>query len=559
MSRRASSSSSGRSSSVGFDEFGFALSKKRDRKLRHRCHDYSYPQPNPVKVKELCEFLSYWNGASFICRNQIERFIRIGIPPAIRGRVWKCLLNIDSIRAASSFDYEACQAEIRKPLVDLGVSEYSIVLTIDSLVDTENEISSGQASDLLSADLTLFKQIALDLRMSYIAAVLLMILSEEEAFWALVALLEKPKYLSELFDATLTKIQHQALIFHHLLKHRKPLLFQHLETLGVSSVHFIMQWFLTLFTSLPCWDSVLAIWDLIMLHGLQAVFRTGLTIILLLESRIMNMSEEAAVLPVLLRVPVDVSQHRVLIPALWNTDVQEWEINCMNRLVLEEAIGGQDEEKVNKESTKDCTSSLSHGQQDEKPSQEVGRSTSKKAVPGSSTKNVFTRLLKVAQHYLLESGKYSVPAKRSPALVRLPKTRISTSFTQAQGRTRRSSSRRSQNSTLGEVKKEQLFSQDSDAGAAEDSSSSSAWRVRSGPVGKVARRRSRGQSGRGGSLLLKNRSSRSQQTAAQTFMRPENTKNDECQETQSRHVPLNERNFIPCPKTASQVRESQLI
>lgn len=41
--------------------------------------------------------------------------------------------------------------------------------------------------------------------MSYIAAVLLMILSEEEAFWALVALLEKPKYLSELFDSSLKK------------------------------------------------------------------------------------------------------------------------------------------------------------------------------------------------------------------------------------------------------------------------------------------------------------------------------------------------------------------
>ncbi|KAI2648421.1 Carabin [Labeo rohita] len=356
MLRSASSSSSGkssasrRSSSVGFDEFGFALGKKRDQKLQHRCHDYSYPQPNPVKVKELCEFLSYWNGSSFICRNQIERFIRIGIPPAIRGRVWRCLLNIDSLRAASSFDYEACQAEIRKPLVDLGVSEYSIIPTIDSLVDTENEINSGQASDLPSADLTLFKQIALDLRrsfpthrtlmgdrpeaiegqaklfrvltafarynpqigyvqgMSYIAAVLLMILSEEEAFWALVALLEKPKYLSELFDASMKKIQHQALVFHQLLKHRKPLLFQHLETLGVSSLHFIMQWFLTLFTSLPCWDSVLAIWDLIMLHGLQAVFRTGLTIILLLESRIMNMTEEATVLPILLRVPVDIWQ-----------------------------------------------------------------------------------------------------------------------------------------------------------------------------------------------------------------------------------------------------------
>lgn len=41
--------------------------------------------------------------------------------------------------------------------------------------------------------------------MSYIAAVLLMQLAEEEAFWALTALLDKPKYLAELFDLSLTK------------------------------------------------------------------------------------------------------------------------------------------------------------------------------------------------------------------------------------------------------------------------------------------------------------------------------------------------------------------
>ncbi|XP_056307891.1 TBC1 domain family member 14 isoform X2 [Danio aesculapii] len=583
MLRRVSSSSSGkssskprRSSSVGFDEFGFAFSKKRDKKLQQRCHDYSYPQPNPVKVKELCEFLSYWNGSSFICRSQIERFIRIGIPPAIRGRVWRCLLNIDSLRAGSCFNYEDCQAEIRRPLVDLGVSEYSIISSIDSLVDTENEISSGQASSLQVADLTLFKQIALDLQrsfpthrtlmgdrpeaiegqaklfrvlsafarynpligyvqgMSYIAAVLLMILSEEEAFWALVALLEKPKYLSELFDSSMKKIQHQALVFHQLLKHRKPLLFQHLEALGVSCVHFIMQWFLTLFTSLPCWDSVLAIWDLIMLHGLQAVFRTGLTIILLLESRIMNMTEEATVLPLLLRVPIDICHHPVLIPALWSTDLQDWEINCMNSLVLEESDGTQDEE-----------------------------------ASASSSKSVFTRLLKVAQHFILKSGKYSStakssPTKRSPAPGRLAKTRTSSHFTQTQVRGRRSSSRRSQNSSLGGVRKEKLPSQDSDGGAAEDSTDSSAWRVRSGPVGKVARRRSRDQSRRGSSLHLRSRRSRSQQTPTKTAVQPESNKTDDCQETPSRPATrprpsLKERNFITCPTTASQVRESQLI
>lgn len=39
------------------------------------------------------------------------------------------------------------------------------------------------------------------------------------------------------------------------------------ESVGVSSVHFVMPWFLTLFSSLPCWDSVLAVWDLIIFHG----------------------------------------------------------------------------------------------------------------------------------------------------------------------------------------------------------------------------------------------------------------------------------------------------
>lgn len=34
----------------------------------------SYPQLNAVKVKELCELLSYWNGSSFLCRNQVHSY-----------------------------------------------------------------------------------------------------------------------------------------------------------------------------------------------------------------------------------------------------------------------------------------------------------------------------------------------------------------------------------------------------------------------------------------------------------------------------------------------------
>lgn len=42
------------------------------------------------------------------------------------------------------------------------------------------------------------------------------------------------------------------------------------------------------------------------LSGLSAVFRTALTVIELLEPRLMDLGDEGAVLPLLLRVPVDV-------------------------------------------------------------------------------------------------------------------------------------------------------------------------------------------------------------------------------------------------------------
>ena len=42
---------------------------------------------------------------------QIERFVRMGIPPSLRGRVWKCLLTIDSLRETSDFNYEVKYSE----------------------------------------------------------------------------------------------------------------------------------------------------------------------------------------------------------------------------------------------------------------------------------------------------------------------------------------------------------------------------------------------------------------------------------------------------------------
>ncbi|KAM7002936.1 TBC1 domain family member 12 isoform 2-T2 [Tautogolabrus adspersus] len=507
MRRRNSSNASRRSSTfrrrsenLHFDEFGFALTKRKHQKIHQRCHDYSYPQLSPVRVKELCELLSYWNGASFICRSQIERFIRMGIPPSLRGRVWKCLLTTDSLIETSDFNYQKCLSEVRGPLVDLGVSEYGILSAIATLSETQNDLglnhqqpSSCPETSYSVDDITVFRQIALDLQrsfpthrslmgespeaiegqaklfrvliayakynpqvgysqgMSYIAAVLLMQLEEEEAFWALTALLDKPKYLAELFDVGLTKIQHQVKMFDQFLKHRKPKLFQHMESAGVLTVHFVMPWFLTLFTSLPCWDSVLAVWDLIILHGLSAVFRTTLTIIELLEPKLMDLNDEGALLPLLLRVPVDVAQYTVLVPALWNTEVQDWELKCMDSLVLDESHHGLKEENSENQKVTHQSQVSGGGNENVSTPPEEEKTTEKDSVTG--VKKVLNRVIRLAQRYLLNpmgrqgleekgSQTQAKPRQRSPAPRRGLRTRTSASLTHAQIRTRRRSQQR---------------------------------------------------------------------------------------------------------------------
>ncbi|XP_040894084.1 rab GTPase-activating protein 1 [Toxotes jaculatrix] len=555
MRKRSSSSASRRSSTnrrrsenLRFDEFGFALTKRKDQKLHHRCHEYSYPQLSSLRVKELCELLSYWNGASFICKSQIERFIRMGIPPSLRGRVWKCLLTTDSLRESSEFNYQKCLLEVRGPLVDLGVSEYGILSAIATLSDTQNDLglnpqqpSSCPEPCYSVDDITLFRQIALDLQrsfpthrslmgespeaiegqaklfrvliayakynpkvgysqgMSYIAAVLLMHLGEEEAFWALTALLDKPKYLAETFDLSLTKVQHQVKVFDQFLKHRKPKLSQHMESVGVLSVHFVMPWFLTLFTSLPCWDSVLAVWDLIILHGLPAVFRTALTIIELLEPQLMDLNDEGAVLPLLLRVPADLAKYTVLVPALWDTEVQDWELKCMNSLVLDESHHGPKAEQCeNQKAT--LSSQTRGGKEEEKGSalSEGEKHTEKDSVAGA--KSVLTRVMRLAQRYLLDpmgrqraeeksSQTQAKSRQRSPALGRVFRSRTSASQTQAQVR----SSRRSQ--PRGRAHQPVVQGPDGDVTVTDtagktDRSEKTFRRAGTGPVGKVARHHS---------------------------------------------------------------------
>lgn len=106
-------------------------------------------------------------------------------------------------------------------------------------------------------------------------------MDEEATFWALAHLIESPLYFRGVYSETMTRLkvktpttmpnltldQADTQLFQEILARRLPELSSHLTRLGVHPLMYVTPWFLCSFTSLAAWDSVLAIWDTMILTG----------------------------------------------------------------------------------------------------------------------------------------------------------------------------------------------------------------------------------------------------------------------------------------------------
>ncbi|PIK34391.1 hypothetical protein BSL78_28786 [Apostichopus japonicus] len=317
------------------------------------------------------KFLRGWPESHMKHPGRLRCLLKRGVPPEMRRDVWRALLGCEQLRSTSSLSYQEYFRPIRLQLVELGISEYSlnihnhelweagngnenalktlreIIVDVDRTFPThrlfmgrDTSAKEGQASlfRLLSAYSIYNSEVGYCQGMSYIAGMLLMqMASEEESFWAMVALFEKPKYLSGYFDSSLQRIQNHSAIFQKLLLQRYPKLGKHFILLDVNPLMFVTPWFMCLFTSMPCWETVLAIWDLLLLDGISTIFRVALGILHLDRLRCLSCDEMGQVLPKLLHPPAQLVELTTFMPVVWKMTVDKWEIESLQAIVEEEA------------------------------------------------------------------------------------------------------------------------------------------------------------------------------------------------------------------------------
>jgi len=122
--------------------------------------------------------------------------------------------------------------------------------------------------------------------MSYVAALLLLVLSPYDAFSAMCNLLNRKIQLT-FYSMDINKIQKYYKLFALLLSKFVPEAGTHLEKFGVTPELYLIDWILTLYAkSLPL-DVATRVWDVYLFEGDSFLFRTGIGLIKLLKKKIL--------------------------------------------------------------------------------------------------------------------------------------------------------------------------------------------------------------------------------------------------------------------------------
>lgn len=142
--------------------------------------------------------------------------------------------------------------------------------------------------------------------MSFLAAMLLMVMEgeEEKVFWSLCAIMDSQGgRLVSYYEPGMAGVLEDVNILRKLILLEMPQLYQHFEKVGVDASFFATRWFLSFFTDMSHWSSVLRLWDLYMLQGHFALFRFALAILKANLTDLLSLKSCETLFPFLLNLP----------------------------------------------------------------------------------------------------------------------------------------------------------------------------------------------------------------------------------------------------------------
>lgn len=234
---------------------------------------------------------------------EFKNLLRSGVPQEYRCKVWKALVNLRVGKARENYGpdyYQSLLEPNRKPQNSRKTLnpaskqiELDLLRTLPNNKHFETLDSSGtvRLRRVLLAYSEHNPKVGYCQGMNRLAAVALLVLPEEEAFWCLSTIVDN--IMPEGYYNNLWLAQVDSNVVMNFLSVRVPSLSEHLKRHSIDLSLFA--WFLTIFVDGTPPSLFLRLWDSFLYEGDKVLFRVSLAVLKMFEDQLMKLTNSVAI------------------------------------------------------------------------------------------------------------------------------------------------------------------------------------------------------------------------------------------------------------------------
>ncbi|XP_055745087.1 treacle protein-like [Salvelinus fontinalis] len=238
------------------------------------------PPPELVRQRETkwINIISQWDRVLLKKSSKVKEQCQKGIPASLRAKCWPLLCGATDRMHRNKDLYQTLDSRpALQSCVDIIERDLDRQFPFHEMFLSRD----GHGQRGLFRVLKAFTQLKPDegycQAQGPVAAVLLMNMPTEEAFWCLVQISEQ--YLPDYYSPLLEGVLFDAAMLTWVLKKTCPATHKHLQRHGVEPLMFATDWLMCLFTRHLPFNTLLRVWDLFFCYGVRVLFQVAVVLV----------------------------------------------------------------------------------------------------------------------------------------------------------------------------------------------------------------------------------------------------------------------------------------
>ncbi|XP_068578594.1 USP6 N-terminal-like protein [Cebidichthys violaceus] len=272
------------------DRFGFLHEKEL---LTPSALEEKQKQQELERVEKWLKMVKKWD--KYRNSEKLVKRVYKGIPLQLRGQAWALLLDIEKVKQDNVGKYERMKLQARNFSTEIKQIDLDVNRTFRNHIMFMDRFGVKQQAlfHVLAAYSVYNTEVSYCQGMSQIAAILLMYLNEEEAFWALSQLLTNSKHaMHGFFIPGFPKLHRFQAHYELILSKMLPKLKKHLDKEQMTTGIYTTKWFLQCFIDRTPFTLTLRLWDIYILEGEKMLTAMAYTTLKLHKKRLQKLPME---------------------------------------------------------------------------------------------------------------------------------------------------------------------------------------------------------------------------------------------------------------------------